>query len=672
MKPKAFCPKILLIGVGRFGKRHLRILYELERDGVITLMGAVVKTKKSQKHIERQYGIPVFRALTHNLLVEADAVDIVTPSTTHYALVKRCLRYCHVFVEKPLAEHPKKARNLEQYAHREKKLLMVGHIYRSHPITEQLKLILKRELASIHNVVGKFISPLETWRGESASFEELHWFDILDDVLKKSPRAIWANGTKFLLNVDLRYPGGIDARLELGWRPKEKIREMTFYGKKKILHCDFKTSTITVYQGKRRHTRHYPLLPEPLEKELATFVRILKDKNNQYPDGLVGARIVDIAYRAEKSAQEARRRIAIIGGGIFGMTSALVLSKYFQVTVFERNNDILEEASYKNQYRHHMGYHYPRSVPTVQEAKEAKISFENMYGAAIMRNFPSYYAVDKKHSLTSAKKFLSFCKSMGLPYRMSYPDADFLNRSSVSVSVQTPEAAYDYEKLKRIIKKRIRSSKNIVTRLNAKAINTELTPIGKKVLTYQYAGRTKKTTFDYIINATYANRNAFCGWMDFFEEPMLFNFKEIVLIKLPTKKKLAVTIIDGPFATFLPTKKLGYFTFGDVPLSVHRTRVGKQIDINSWSHNKYSRWTVMQKRSAKRFPILKDAKYINSMFVVLPIYPQTQKNADRPTDVTSHGFGCWSILSGKIITAVSAAERILSEIQSLSNLNNSV
>src|SRR3989338_842996 len=210
-------PRILLVGAGRFGGQHLRVWQALDKKRLITLVGVVVKTKQSQKKLQASLNIPVYTKLDIEILRSVDAVDIATPYQTHFELARSALRYTNVFVEKPLTDTKEKAAMLRAYAKRYKRILMVGHIYRFHPVVEHLKTILKQELVSIQRVTGKFISQLEKWGGESASFEELHLFDILDVVFQKSPRAVWANGPKTLINVNLRYPGAIDAQLELGW-----------------------------------------------------------------------------------------------------------------------------------------------------------------------------------------------------------------------------------------------------------------------------------------------------------------------------------------------------------------------------------------------------------------------------------------------------------------------
>ena len=60
-------------------------------------------------------------------------------------------------------------------------------------------------------------------------------------------------------------------------------------------------------------------------------------------------------------------KIAIIGSGFFGSTIALKLSKSHKVDLYEKEKDILNGASKINQFRFHLGFHYPRSKKTINE-----------------------------------------------------------------------------------------------------------------------------------------------------------------------------------------------------------------------------------------------------------------------------------------------------------------
>ena len=111
----------------------------------------------------------------------------------------------------------------------------------------------------------------------------------------------------------------------------------------------------------------------PLEEELSIFLEVLKGKKVAYPNEQTGIRLVQIAEKAGLAKNQLQNikkpRVAIIGAGIFGANCAIELGKSCDVTLFERNNDIMLEASFINQYRHHWGYHYPRSDKTVQDIR---------------------------------------------------------------------------------------------------------------------------------------------------------------------------------------------------------------------------------------------------------------------------------------------------------------
>ena len=55
----------------------------------------------------------------------------------------------------------------------------------------------------------------------------------------------------------------------------------------------------------------------------------------------------------------------IIGAGIYGLYSALYCAKNNEkIIVLEKDSEAFKRATYINQARVHMGYHYPRSYST--------------------------------------------------------------------------------------------------------------------------------------------------------------------------------------------------------------------------------------------------------------------------------------------------------------------
>ncbi len=58
----------------------------------------------------------------------------------------------------------------------------------------------------------------------------------------------------------------------------------------------------------------------------------------------------------------------IIGAGIYGLYSALICAKQQEkILVLEYDEKPFMRATYINQARVHMGYHYPRSLSTAKK-----------------------------------------------------------------------------------------------------------------------------------------------------------------------------------------------------------------------------------------------------------------------------------------------------------------
>ncbi|MFA6105020.1 MAG: FAD-dependent oxidoreductase [Patescibacteria group bacterium] len=362
-----------------------------------------------------------------------------------------------------------------------------------------------------------------------------------------------------------------------------------------------------------------------------------------------------------------RPRVAIIGAGIFGISCALELGETCQVTVYEQNSEIMRGGTYGNQYRHHFGYHYPRSPETVRQCQEAEKDFVDLWGEAIIGDFPAYYAIATEGSKITAEQFFAFCESQKLPYEISYPSRDFLDRSHVETCVKTKEPVYNYSRLCKLASDKILSNPHIQVKTGNTVVGCEFSKVDdtKIVFVKTAQGDTYHDSFDFVINATYANHNQFCNWLGFAVPPIEFRLKELVVVELPKPKFLAVTVMDGPFVTLVPMGKEGRYTLGDVARSLHDVKISN--DGPPWSKadiaGRVSRFPEMQENDPFFIPAIKDAKYIQSIYSILPIRPNSDATDERITSVTNHGRGCWSVFEGKIITCVTAAKTIKRNLQ---------
>ena len=75
----------------------------------------------------------------------------------------------------------------------------------------------------------------------------------------------------------------------------------------------------------------------------------------------------------------------IIGAGLYGLYSALFCAKRDEnVIVLEADDAPFKRATYINQARVHMGYHYPRSISTALKSRKYFDRFLNDYDFCIL------------------------------------------------------------------------------------------------------------------------------------------------------------------------------------------------------------------------------------------------------------------------------------------------
>jgi len=318
-------PKIVLVGVGKFGKNHLRVLKELEKDGLCTLYGVVDKRVEILESVRRDYNVAATSNLAEFLKSDIDAVDIVTPADTHFEVCQECLAAGkHVFVEKPLATKYAEARKLGQFAADKDRILMVGLIYRYNPAVKKIKeLIDLGKLGKIYYMYGHYMGFKEP-RAEVGALLNfaVHHIDIYDYLLEELPEEATCSIAHFLgrekfedLTVlILRYGNGAVGIIENSWLPPGNYRDLTVVGSEKSVTSDLSKQTVILHDIRMEKISgtikaidegRLPLdvkFEEPLKLELKDFIECIKTERKPMADAETASRIVMIAEKALESA----------------------------------------------------------------------------------------------------------------------------------------------------------------------------------------------------------------------------------------------------------------------------------------------------------------------------------------------------------------------------------
>ncbi|MEA1896025.1 MAG: Gfo/Idh/MocA family oxidoreductase [Bacteroidota bacterium] len=127
--------KVGIIGVGHFGKNHIRC----HKEGKFKLVGFYDIDKEVSDNVEKEFGISQFPAY-EALLKEVDMVDIVVPTNVHFEVAKKAIiAGKHVFIEKPVTSTPDQALELKNLAIKNSVKIQVGHIERFNPAFTSIK-----------------------------------------------------------------------------------------------------------------------------------------------------------------------------------------------------------------------------------------------------------------------------------------------------------------------------------------------------------------------------------------------------------------------------------------------------------------------------------------------------------------------------------------------------
>ena len=323
--------RILLVGLGRWGEKHLRVLSEL---GVELW---VADLSEERRAFALRAGVAPTRTVENfrSALPHVDMVDLVTPADSHLAQASECLlagKDC--FVEKPLALTATEWQVLAEVQKRSGRILQVGHIFRFHPVTDALRQRLASgEVGALRYCTGRFAGFKRPRTDVGVTMTDaIHYFDLFAHLLGQAPTAVTASVRDHLgrglddCSFSTVEYGSVPAFIEAGYFAPVTYRDCVIVGERMTLAADFGNSEVRAHAN-----RHVPgpegwqapegavetlkaTGPEPLRHELERFVDAVARRGRPAVDveaGLLALRTVEAAQRS--SALGRRVALAEIG-----------------------------------------------------------------------------------------------------------------------------------------------------------------------------------------------------------------------------------------------------------------------------------------------------------------------------------------------------------------------
>ncbi len=365
----------------------------------------------------------------------------------------------------------------------------------------------------------------------------------------------------------------------------------------------------------------------------------------------------------------------IVGGGVYGCYLALKLLEIdpeAKVLLIEKESDLLQRASYNNQARIHNGYHYPRSLLTGLRSRLNFPRFIAEFPDCVVNNFEKLYAISTDRSKVTANQFCLFCQRIGAEIKPASSHFQKLfNRDFIEAVFQVKEYAFDAEKLKNILVDRLsKTSVSILMNTEAIKVIPPSDSLGKGNLRLLVkdllSGEIQEFESQYIYNCTYANLNTLPLHSGLELLYLRHEATELSLVTMPdVLENMGLTVMCGPFFSVMPFPAKNLFSFSHVSYTPHyqwsEIPSAKKFQQHHPQFPLKSNFERMVRDASRYLPLLSDCSYIDSIWEVKTILPQSDGDDSRPilfkTDSNVPRF--ISVLGGKIDNIFELDEALL-------------
>lgn len=247
--------KIGVFGAGHLGKIHMQQWQEIED---AQLVGFYDPDDIQAATTISQYQVPRYTDIDR-LIAAVDAVDIVSTTTSHYEIAKRCLlNGKHVFIEKPLAHTLEEGKELVKLVKEANVKCQVGHVERYNPAflalgeqSMQPMFIEAHRLAQF-NPRGTDVSVILDLM--------IHDIDIVLCLVKSPVKRISASGvavlseTADIANARIEFDNGCVANLTSSRISLKKMRKLRLFQRDAYIGIDFLEKKTEIIRMKEEGT----------------------------------------------------------------------------------------------------------------------------------------------------------------------------------------------------------------------------------------------------------------------------------------------------------------------------------------------------------------------------------------------------------------------------------
>lgn len=242
--------RIGLLGAGHLGKIHLRLLKEIETFSVV---GFYDSNPEVAQTVSQKYDVPAFSDAA-DLLSQVDAVDIVTPTLSHFHYAQTALQQGkHIFIEKPLTHTVTEAKQLLALSEKKHELIaQVGHVERFNPAFQAIAdkkiqpMFIEGHRLAMYNPRGTDVSVVLDLM--------IHDLDAVLSMVPSPVKNISASGVAVIsdnpdiANARIEFENGCVANLTASRISIKNMRRLRMFQKNTYLAVDFLEKKAEVFR----------------------------------------------------------------------------------------------------------------------------------------------------------------------------------------------------------------------------------------------------------------------------------------------------------------------------------------------------------------------------------------------------------------------------------------
>lgn len=260
--------KIGLLGAGHLGKIHLKCILATD---CWQFEGFYDLDEKNAASVISQFQVKRFNSYDE-MLDAVDAVDIVTPTVSHYELAAKAIQAGkHVFIEKPVTETVAEGAALLELAAKYGVKVQVGHVERFNPAFSALK--------------GMELNPMFIESHRLAAFQPrgtdvsvildlmIHDLDLILHLVQSPVSDVSASGVAVLSNtVDIanarvEFENGCVANLTASRISLKQMRKMRLFQQDHYISLDFLDKNAQILRLFNQDADNLPPIDQLMEFE---------------------------------------------------------------------------------------------------------------------------------------------------------------------------------------------------------------------------------------------------------------------------------------------------------------------------------------------------------------------------------------------------------------------